>query len=206
MGMNRAREEPGSGAPGGRDVWAENKHLEGMRGSLFHPLETFTPGGQGRQRSILSPRTGLPPVCGGRKKKDGQLEDRWGIRACWCSLCPDVNCTRGRGSRLGSGQDRPGHSSGRAVLPPCPLPLPGPLEAPGLESRLWSLDRPHIITRGLGPMATRPSLGPPQLQPHKDEETQEERPSSQKNFTSFVPLIPGKIGRQAGISQIRQWS
>lgn len=206
VGMNRAREELGSGAPGSREVWAENEHLEGVRGSLLHPLETFTPGGQGRQRSILCPRTGLPPVCGGRKKKNDQLEDRWGTRACWHSLCLAVHHIRGRGSRLGSGQDRPGHSSGRAVLPPCPLPVPGPLEAPGLESRLWSLDRPHIITRGLGPMATSPSLVPPQLRPHKDQETQEERQSSQNNFTSFVPLIPGKIGRQAGISRIRQWS
>ena len=143
MVVNRAREEPGSGAPGRHEFWAENKHLEGVRGSLLHPLETFTPGGQGRQRSILSLRTGLPPVCGGRKKKDDQLEDRWGTRACWSSLCPAVHCTKGRGSRLGSGQDRPGHSSGRAVLPPCPLPLPGPLEVSGLESKLWSLDRPH---------------------------------------------------------------
>lgn len=53
--MNRAGEEPGSGAPGGREVWAENEHLEGERGSLLHPLETLTPGGQGRQQSILPP-------------------------------------------------------------------------------------------------------------------------------------------------------
>lgn len=149
-----SQEEPGSGAPGRHEFWAENKHLEeGVRGSLLHPLETLHQEVKEGSDLYFPLRTGLPPVCEAGRKRMTSLRTGGELGYCWSSLCPAVHCTNGR-AQAGQWAGQAWSLQWEGDLAPCPLPLPGPLEVSGLEKASSGHWTDHIITRGLGPMAT----------------------------------------------------